>query len=119
MFASLLSGLGLFALVAYTVAQRTRELGIRIAVGARARHIVRWVMGVAAPSIAVGLAAGIIAVRALGEWMSPLLYDIEPDDPIVALSLTGLIALIAAAATLPPVLRALRIHPAAVLRLDV
>ena len=116
--ALLLAGVGLYGVLDYSVFQRRREIGIRMAVGARASHIIRGVtlgilMWVLAGS-AAGLALGIASAR----YLASLLYQVKPTDAS-SLAIPAL-ALLAAAilAALPPVLRAIRVDPVEVLRAE-
>ena len=118
MVALVLAGVGLYGVLQYSVQQRQRELGIRLAIGAQSGAIVRLV---AQPVFALvlagglaGLALGIVSVRSIAS----LFYGIKPTDPR-ALAVPSMTILLAAAlASLPAVMRAVRIDPAAVLRRD-
>ena len=113
---ALISAFGVYSVLAYAVAQRRRELGIRIALGAAparlARDVGRQVLWVLLPGLALGLLAAVWAARSLGA----LLYDVEPTDPwafgLAALALTVLAALAAAV----PARRAARVDPVEALR---
>jgi putative ABC transport system permease protein len=114
--ALLLAVVGVYGIVAYTVSGRTREIGIRMALGAAGRDVGRAVMGPAlAPSgagIALGSAAGIV----LGRTLRPDLYDVSPSDPLTY-ALVGFVLLGAAAiACAVPAVRASRIDPVVALR---
>jgi len=114
--ALLLASLGLYGLLAYTVTQRSREIGLRMALGASAPQVVRAVVVRGLALSGLGLAAGFVAARALSQTLSGLLYGVASTDPatygLVALVLTA----IAAAACWIPARRAVRIDPLTVLR---
>lgn len=114
--ALVLAGIGLYGVLNYSVIQRRREIGIRMALGARAAHVASSVttqtMLVLLFGLALGLAVGVASTR----YIESLLFGVQASDPqMIALPLATLAA-IALIATLPPVLRAIRIDPAEVLR---
>jgi putative ABC transport system permease protein len=116
--ALVLAAVGVYGVLSFAVAQRTRELGIRVALGARRADIVRLVLrhglGLAGAGVALGVAGALGATRAL----SALLYGVSPTDPltfgVIALVLLG----VSAAATLAPARRATRADPMGVLRAE-
>jgi putative ABC transport system permease protein len=111
-----LAALGVYGVLAYFVSQRSRELGIRLALGARASELFRLVMGQGLRPVALGAAAGVVAALALTDVMRALVFSIEPIDPAsYALALAALVAVAAAACALPAA-RATRVNPIAVLR---
>jgi len=114
--ALLLASLGLYGLLAYTVTQRSREIGLRMALGASAPQVVRAVVVRGLVLSGLGLAAGFVAARALSQTLGGILYGVATTDPatygLVALVLT----MIAVAACWIPARRAVRIDPLTVLR---
>jgi len=111
-----LSAVGLYGVLAYAVAQRTREIGIRRAVGARSASILQLVIGQGLKLAGIGLVIGVVAALALAHLMSSMLYGVSANDP---LSLAVAILMLGAAATLAcllPALRATRIDPITALR---
>ena len=116
--ALLLAGGGLFGLLSLAVTRRLGEIGVRIALGATPRAIVRTISGEAARALVPGLALGgltsLPALRGIGSW----LYGVEYGDPIAWCAAMMLLAFVAVAACAVPVLRALALDPAAVLRSD-
>jgi ABC-type antimicrobial peptide transport system permease subunit len=114
--ALLLSGVGIFALVANMVMQRTREIGIRIALGSSVRHAMVQVGGPGVSAAVLGLAVGLILCAGALRAMRSVLYGVGVYDPrtLVAVSLT--LAAVTAIATTVPVLRIARIDPATTLR---
>ncbi len=116
--ALLLATLGVYGVIAYAVVRRSREIGIRVALGARSPDIVRLVVaeGLAVTGIGVslGLAAAAVAAHALGS-LTPL-YRVGPTDPLTYAAVPALLLAVALLAALPPTRRALRLDPNAVLR---
>ena len=111
-----LSAVGLYGVLAYAVAQRTREIGIRIAVGARSTNILRLVIRQGLKLAGTGLLIGVVAALILSRLMSSMLYGVSATDPVsllVAILVLGLAALLAC---LLPALRATKIDPITALR---
>jgi len=113
-----LSALGIYGVLAYTVSQRTREFGIRIALGARAGTVVGMVMGQGMRLAAIGLALGVAGAALLTGLMEKMLYDVKPTDPAVFAIVAGALMAVAMAASLVPSLRVARIKPGAALRVE-
>jgi putative ABC transport system permease protein len=111
-----LAGLGCFGVASQAVVQRRRELGIRIALGARAAQVYRMVLGQAMLPVAVGLVAGTAGALAFARVLRGLLYDIAPGDPVTLFLGSALLAVVAVVACLLPAHRAARVDPALVLR---
>ncbi|HVP45474.1 MAG TPA: ABC transporter permease [Bryobacteraceae bacterium] len=111
-----LSAIGIYGVLAYTVTQRTREFGIRVALGATVRDILGTVLGKGLRLAGIGLGIGIAAALALTRLMTTLLYDVKPTDPVVFLIVAAALGLVALFASLLPSLRAVRIQPASALR---
>jgi putative ABC transport system permease protein len=109
---------GVFGVLAYTVEQRTREIGVRIAVGATTGHIVRLVLGSAARTVASGTVAGVGLAALLGRSLSVFLFGVAPIDPITFLLAIVVICGTTAAACCLPAMRAARIDPATTFRQD-
>jgi putative ABC transport system permease protein len=114
--AALVAALGLFGLVSFVVAQRTREIGIRLAVGAQPRQILSLVLRQGLPPVAVGCALGIAVVLAGGRLLGSVLYEIGPGDPVALSGAVLGFGLIATMAALLPARRAAATDPAAALR---
>jgi ABC-type antimicrobial peptide transport system permease subunit len=113
-----LAAAGLFALVSQSVAQRWRELGVRLALGARAGQIARLVIGRALWPVAIGLAAGLGLAIWLATSLAPFLFEIAPRDIRSILLATTLLLLSALAASAWPAWRATRIDPTTALRTE-
>jgi ABC-type antimicrobial peptide transport system permease subunit len=115
-FALLIAGVGLFGVLSSSVAQRTREIGVRSALGAQTRDIVGlvlrqtlWIVGV---GVAIGLTAALVGVRML----SAFLYGISPHDTLTFIAVPVVILAVAAVACLVPARRAARVDPLTALR---
>ncbi len=114
--ATLLAAVGLYGVLAYTVAQRTREFGVRMALGADGTRIRRLVMRQVTFMAAIGSAIGIAAALALGKSASSLLFALEAYDPLAIAAAVIVLALVAMAAGYIPALRASRVDPMQALR---
>jgi predicted permease len=114
--ALLLAAIGVYGLMAYAVARRTREIGIRVALGARQSDVLRIVVRRAGFLLATGLTLGVAAATAVGPWYAAILYNTSPRDPVTLLIAVGLILLTGLCTCLLPARRALKIVPASALR---
>jgi putative ABC transport system permease protein len=116
--ALLLAALGLYGVMAYTVTLRTREIGVRMALGARPAGVLSMVMRQGFVIVAIGLVVGALLAAAAASALRGVLYGITPFDPIAwALAIAAMIAA-AALANFVPARRAMRIDPMAALRID-
>jgi ABC-type antimicrobial peptide transport system permease subunit len=111
-----LSAIGIYGVLAYAVTQRTREFGIRVALGAGVRDVLGIVVGHGVKLVAIGLAFGAMAAFALTRLMAAMLYRVKPTDPQVFFSVAAALLLAALIASLLPSLRALRVRPAVAMR---
>lgn len=116
--ALVLAAVGLYSVIAYGVAQRTRELGVRVALGARAPDVVWLVLGDGMRFTILGLAIGGAISLAVGRLVEPLLFGERPFDPLVFGAVTGILTLTAVAASIFPARRAMRVDPNIALRAD-
>jgi putative ABC transport system permease protein len=119
MFAALgltLAMVGVFGVLAYSVQQRTREFGVRVALGATAGSVARLVARRGARVILPGLAIGLLAAVALGRTISTFLFGVQPLDPVTLTAVAALLVVTAGAAAFVPALRAARADPAITLR---
>lgn len=114
--ALLLAAVGIYGVIAYTVAQRTREIGIRIALGAGRADVLKAVVGQGMLPVAAGVAIGLAASLALTRLMAGMLYGVKAGDPATVLVVAGMLAAIAFTATLVPARRATRVAPVEALR---
>ena len=116
--AVLLALVGVYGVIAYSVASRTRELGVRVALGATPRRLMSSVMSAGARLVGIGIALGVAGALAVGRLISSLLYGLPPTDPPTLASAIALFALVAAAACWLPARRASRVDPIAALRAE-
>jgi putative ABC transport system permease protein len=116
--AALLAAVGIYGVIAYSVEQRTRELGVRLALGATAAGIVRLVVAEGVSLAVVGLGLGLGAALLLSGSMTSLLYGVPATDPATFAVMAGVALVTAGAASLLPALRAIRIDPVSALRAD-
>lgn len=114
--AALLAAIGIYGVIAYSVQQRTRELSVRMALGASARGILGLVLREGLSTSLLGLAIGLAAAFALSRSMASMLYDVPPGDPVTFATIAGIAALVALLANLVPALRAIRVDPVQALR---
>lgn len=111
-----LAAVGLFALVAFDVAQRTREIGLRIALGAAPGDVVRLMIWQGAKPSAIGMVAGVLAALLVTQLLSQFLFEITPTDPFTFVSVVLLLAVVIVLASYLPARRASAIDPQVVLR---
>ncbi len=116
--ALLLTAIGIFGVMAQSVMQRTREIGIRMALGARAPDVLALILRRAVLLTAVGIALGTAAALALTRFVAALLYGVEPHDPLTFGSVTALLAIVALAACYLPARRATRVDAVVALRTE-
>jgi putative ABC transport system permease protein len=116
--ALILSTAGLYGVISFAVGRRTREIGIRIAIGAPRQHVIGLVLRETFQPVMVGLAIGLAAALALSRFISGLLYQVEPADPRVFASVALLIVCAALASCGLPLRRALRVDPVVALRYE-
>jgi putative ABC transport system permease protein len=118
LLALVVAAIGLYSVVAYDVSQRTRELGVRVALGASAGTVLRLVVGEGVRVVIVGLALGAAAALSLAGRVSPLLYEVSAKDPVTYAGVVGVLLVVAVVASLAPALRAARVDPNIALRAD-
>ena len=111
-----LAAIGVYGVVAYSVGQRTQEIGVRMALGASARDVVRLVVWQGVQPAGVGLAVGLATSLAAGRVIGSLLYETNPADPLTLAGTTGLLVAVVLVACVVPSRRAARVPPAVVLR---
>jgi ABC-type antimicrobial peptide transport system permease subunit len=114
--ALLLAVVGLYGVMAYSVAQRTTEIGIRQAIGAQRRDILRMVMGQGLRLGLVGIGIGVLAATALTRLISGMLYQVSATDPLTFAGISILFMVVALAASFVPAFRATRVDPLEALR---
>jgi putative ABC transport system permease protein len=114
--ALVLASVGIYGLMSYSVAQRSRELGVRIALGAARADVLRLVLRQGMSLAVTGIAVGVVAAFALTRLIDSQLYGVRATDPATFVGVAALLGLTALVANLVPALRATRVDPAVVLR---
>ena len=117
-FAMTLSAIGLYGILAYFVAGRRREIGLRMALGAKPGHVIWLVAGRVIPTLAAGILGGTLLSLLAGLWIRSLLYGVQPFDPWSASAALMLLIAIGIVAAAVPAFRAIRLDPASTLRED-
>jgi putative ABC transport system permease protein len=116
--ALVLAAAGIFGVMSFTAEQRKREIGIRIALGARGRDILRLLVGEGMALALLGIALGLCSALGLSRFLSSLLHGVEPTDPPTLAAVCALLGAVALAACYLPARRALRNDPISVLRIE-
>jgi ABC-type antimicrobial peptide transport system permease subunit len=111
-----LAVVGVYGVMAYTVAQRTREIGIRLALGGQAADVARLIVAGGLRLAVLGLGMGLVAALALGRFVSALLFNVSPTDPASFAAASVALIAVALAATYLPARRAMRVDPMQALR---
>jgi putative ABC transport system permease protein len=114
--ALLLAAMGIYGVISYLVAQRTREMGIRLALGARRHDILKLVLGQGLALTMIGVAAGLTLALALTRFLSSMLYSVSAADPITFAAIALLLAAVALTASFLPARRAMGVDPITALR---
>ena len=113
-----LAAVGVYGVMSYSVAARTREIGVRQALGASSGSILGWVLRRCVVLTGAGVSTGVVGALALSSLMRRFLYGIEPTDPVVYGAVVALLAGVALLACLVPARRAARVDPIVALRAD-
>jgi putative ABC transport system permease protein len=116
--ALLLAAIGLYGVVAYLMAQRTQEIGVRMALGAKQSQVVRLVLGQGLRPTLLGLGVGLVLALALGRVAQSLLFQVSPSDPLVLAAVAAMLLVVALLASFLPARRASRVDPVSALRAD-
>ena len=116
LLALLLASIGIYGIMTYTVARRTSEIGIRMALGARADQVLSMVLREVSWMALAGVAMGVGGALWLGRFLSAMLYGLKPSDPLTLITAAALLTIIALLAALGPARRASRIDPIRALR---
>jgi putative ABC transport system permease protein len=111
-----LAALGIYSVLSYSVGQRRREFGVRVALGAQQGDVMRLVVGSGARLAMAGLAVGLVAALLVTRLMIDLLYGVTPADPATFLAVSALLGVTALVACYVPARRAMRVNPVDVLR---
>jgi ABC-type antimicrobial peptide transport system permease subunit len=116
--ALLLAAIGIYGLMAYSVQQRTQEIGIRVAMGAEAGQVRGMVIRQGMVLVVVGMVVGLLGAYFLANVLASVLFEVEPRDPAVFVAVVGVLTAIALAAVAIPAGRASRVDPIAALRCE-
>jgi putative ABC transport system permease protein len=116
--ALVLAAVGIFGVLSYTVAQRTRELGVRMALGARRIDVLTLVLRETTPLVGIGLVIGVAAGLAMTRLMRAMLYEVQPTDPVTFVGVPLVLAVVGLLAALVPARRAANVDPTIALRSD-
>ena len=118
LLALLLAAIGLFSVISYNVAQRTHELGVRVALGAQMSDLIRLVVSEGVKLCVLGVAIGAAIAFASARWMAPLLFRESPRDPVIFGVVAAVLLSVTVVASLIPARRAARVDPFRALRSD-
>jgi ABC-type antimicrobial peptide transport system permease subunit len=116
--ALVVAAVGLYGVIAYNVAQRANELGVRVALGAQRAHLLRLVVGESVRFTLAGVGVGLLVAAASGRWVQPLLFEQSARDPVVFGAVGLLMLVVALVASALPALKASRTDPATALRAE-
>jgi putative ABC transport system permease protein len=116
--ALLLGAVGIFGVVSFATARRTRELGVRMALGARGSDVQRLVLGETLRTVGVGVAVGVVIAVAGARVLRALVYGVSTTDPLTFAVVPVIVVAVAVLAAMIPARRAARVDPATVLRMD-
>ena len=118
LLALLVAAVGVYSSLAYSINQRTQEMGVRVALGASASSIMRLVVGQSVAVVAMGVAVGVVASLALGKVIASMLFETSPKDPVVLIAAVGTLLIVAAIASSVPAWRASRVDPLTAMRAE-
>jgi predicted permease len=118
LLALVVAAIGIYSVMSYLVADRTHEIGVRMALGARRGDVARLILRGSVGMAAVGVAGGSLIAAAAGRFVEPLLFNESPRDPLVYLAVAGVLLVVALAAGVIPTIRANRIDPLEALRVE-
>jgi ABC-type antimicrobial peptide transport system permease subunit len=116
--ALVLAAVGLYAVMAFSVSRRAREVGIRIALGARTSHVLRLVFRQGILQLAIGMTLGLALAAGVSQLVAAVLFDVQPRDPSVFVAVTGALTLAGLLACYVPARRAARVDPLAAMRAE-
>jgi putative ABC transport system permease protein len=113
-----LASIGLYAVMSFSVSRRTREVGIRMALGAQARDVVRMIFGQGLLQLGIGMTVGLALALGISRLMSVILFQVQPRDPVIFGGVAAVLAAVGLLACFVPASRATRVDPLVALRSD-
>jgi putative ABC transport system permease protein len=116
--ALLMAAMGLYGVISYSVTQRTQEIGIRVALGAPSRAVLRLVVGGGVRLAGLGVAIGLVASIASSRWLKSQLFEVSAFDPLTFASMAAVLVAAAFAASYIPARRAMNVYPSEALRYE-
>ena len=116
--ALVLAAIGIYGVMAHSIAQRTSEISLRMALGAQVGDVLRLVLAQSARLVAIGLGAGLVGALLLTRFLDSILFGVSSTDPTTFAAIAALMALVAAIACLVPARRAVKVAPMIVLRAE-
>ena len=118
LLALVLAAIGIYGVTSYTSAQRTREMGVRMALGAQPHNVLRLIVGESLREVLIGIALGVLGAFAAGKLLRDLLFEVTPADPLTFALVAGLLISVAALAAILPAYRVLKADPLLALRAE-
>jgi ABC-type antimicrobial peptide transport system permease subunit len=118
LLALVLAGVGVYGVIAYSVSQRTQEIGVRMALGATVDSVFRLILGQALKLVVAGIVAGLVAAGLLTRVLETLLFETEPLDPVTFAATALVLMVVATFASYVPARRGTRIAPTEALRME-
>jgi ABC-type antimicrobial peptide transport system permease subunit len=118
LLALVVAAVGMYSVMSYLVADRTHEIGVRLALGARRADLARMLVGGSTVTAAIGVAVGSLGALLASRFVEPLLFDVSARDPLIYGAVAAVLIVVAIAAAIVPTIRASRIDPLEALRVE-
>jgi putative ABC transport system permease protein len=118
LIALVLAASGVYGVMAHSVTERTHEIGIRLALGAQPKQVLRWIAERGIRLAAIGLGIGLLLAFAMARLLASLLFGVSATDPVIFIGIPSLLAIVAIAACYLPARRAMRVDPIVALRYE-